>query len=85
MDRWYLANWPGSAKLRIVPGRRVVERLEMREDCCAWQGLTYVGLADVSGGTEVRRFTWTGDRGSNRDESAAAALAWLIERAEAAP
>ena len=48
-------------------------------------GLTYVGLADASGGTEVRRFAWTGDRGSNRDESAAAALAWLIERAEAAP
>ena len=44
-------------------------------------GLTYVGLADASG-VEVRRFAWTGDRNSNRDESAAAALGWLIERAE---
>jgi PncC family amidohydrolase len=43
-------------------------------------GLTYVGLADAQG-AEVRRFTWSGDRSSNREESAAAALAWLIERA----
>jgi nicotinamide mononucleotide (NMN) deamidase PncC len=46
-------------------------------------GLTYVGLADAAG-VEVRRFAWTGDRNSNRDESAAAALGWLIERAESA-
>jgi PncC family amidohydrolase len=46
-------------------------------------GLTYVGLADEAG-VEVRRFVWTGDRSSNRDESAAAALTWLIERAGAA-
>jgi nicotinamide-nucleotide amidase len=46
-------------------------------------GLTYVGLADATG-VEVRRFVWTGDRASNRDESAAAALGWLIERAGAA-
>jgi len=43
-------------------------------------GLTYVGLADGAG-TEVRRFTWLGDRAGNREESAVAALAWLIERA----
>lgn len=43
-------------------------------------GLTYVGLADA-GGTDVRRFTWTGDRAANREQSAAAALAWLIDRA----
>jgi PncC family amidohydrolase len=43
-------------------------------------GLTYIGLADA-GGTEVRRFTWPGDRARNREESAAAALAWLIEHA----
>jgi PncC family amidohydrolase len=46
-------------------------------------GLTYVGLAG-EGGTEVRRFLWTGDRSANREESAAAALDWLIERAGAA-
>jgi PncC family amidohydrolase len=45
-------------------------------------GLTYVGLADERG-VEVRRFVWTGDRSSNRDDSANAALAWLIERAGA--
>jgi PncC family amidohydrolase len=43
-------------------------------------GLTYVGVADASG-VEVRRHLWAGDRASNRDESAAAALAWLLERA----
>jgi PncC family amidohydrolase len=43
-------------------------------------GLTYVGLADEAA-AEVRRFTWLGDRASNREESAAAALAWLVERA----
>jgi PncC family amidohydrolase len=44
-------------------------------------GLTYVGLAGADGGSEVRRFTWNGDRSANRAESAAAALDWLIERA----
>ena len=43
-------------------------------------GLTYVGLADDAG-AEVRRFTWSGDRAANREESAAAALGWLVERA----
>jgi PncC family amidohydrolase len=43
-------------------------------------GLTYVALADAAG-CEVRRFTWPGDRAANREESAAAALGWLIERA----
>ena len=43
-------------------------------------GLTYVGLADDVG-ADVRRFTWSGDRAGNREESAAAALAWLAERA----
>lgn len=42
-------------------------------------GLTYVGLADKAG-VEVRRFVWPGDRATNRDASAAAALDWLIER-----
>ncbi len=45
-------------------------------------GLTYVGVADGRG-TDVRRFSWTGDRAVNRDESARAALELLIERAEA--
>jgi PncC family amidohydrolase len=47
-------------------------------------GLTYVGVADDRG-TDVRRFTWTGDRDVNRHESARAALELLIERAEALP
>lgn len=47
-------------------------------------GLTYVGVADDHG-TDVRRFTWTGDRGVNRQESARAALELLVERAEALP
>jgi PncC family amidohydrolase len=44
-------------------------------------GLTYVGLADDVG-TEVRRFTFAGDRAANRDAAARAALEWLVERAE---
>lgn len=44
-------------------------------------GLTYVGLADAAG-IDVRRMTWSGDRAFNREASAQAALAWLIERAE---
>jgi PncC family amidohydrolase len=47
-------------------------------------GLTYVGVADEQG-TDVRRFTWTGDRGVNRHESARAVLELLVERAEALP
>ncbi len=46
-------------------------------------GLTYVGLAsgdDVA----VRRFTFAGDRESNRESAALAALEWLVERAEGA-
>lgn len=47
-------------------------------------GLTYVGVADDRG-TDVRRYTWTGDRDVNRHESARAALELLVERAEALP
>jgi PncC family amidohydrolase len=42
-------------------------------------GLTYVAVADA-GGTEVRRFTWDGDRSDNKRRSAAAALELLLER-----
>jgi nicotinamide-nucleotide amidase len=45
-------------------------------------GLTYVGLADGDG-TDVRRFTFGGDRAGNRAAGTHAALEWLIERAEA--
>jgi nicotinamide-nucleotide amidase len=44
-------------------------------------GLTYLGLAEANG-AEVRRFTFGGDRGANREAGARAALEWLIERAE---
>ncbi|MEO8208461.1 MAG: CinA family protein [Chloroflexota bacterium] len=44
-------------------------------------GLTYVGLADADF-ADVRRFTWGGDREGNRNDSARAVLAWLIERAQ---
>jgi PncC family amidohydrolase len=44
-------------------------------------GLTYVAVADADG-VEVRRFTWSGDRASNRDESARAALEMLLARTE---
>lgn len=47
-------------------------------------GLTYVGVADDRG-TDVRRFTWTGDRDVNRHESVRATLELLVERAEALP
>jgi len=46
-------------------------------------GLTYIGVSDERG-TDVRRFTWAGDRAVNRHESARAVLELLIERAEAA-
>jgi PncC family amidohydrolase len=44
-------------------------------------GLTYVAVADAEG-VEVRRFTWSGDRVANREESARAALEMLLARAE---
>ena len=47
-------------------------------------GLTYLGLADEAG-SDVRRFTFDGDRAANREAGTRAALEWLIERAEAAP
>jgi len=46
-------------------------------------GLTYLGIAHASG-SEVRRFTFDGDRAANREAGARAALEWLIERAEIA-
>jgi PncC family amidohydrolase len=42
-------------------------------------GLTYVAVADA-GGVDVRRYHWAGDRSANKRESAAAALALLLER-----
>jgi nicotinamide-nucleotide amidase len=44
-------------------------------------GLTFIGLADRAGG-HAERFLWTGDRGSNREESVLAALRMLIAWAE---
>ena len=46
-------------------------------------GLTYLGLAHGAG-TDVRRFTFSGDREANRLAGTQAALEWLIERAETA-
>jgi PncC family amidohydrolase len=43
-------------------------------------GLTYLALADPER-VEVRRLVWSGDRATNRLESTAAAIEWLIERA----
>lgn len=45
-------------------------------------GLTYVAVAGPSG-TEVRRFSWIGDRAENKYASARAALELLLEAAEA--
>jgi PncC family amidohydrolase len=45
-------------------------------------GLTYVAVADAAG-IELRRFSWPGDRGSNKAASAYAALELLVERAAA--
>jgi PncC family amidohydrolase len=42
-------------------------------------GLTYVGVADANG-VDVRRIVWTGDRASNRRESAVAVLEALLNR-----
>jgi PncC family amidohydrolase len=47
-------------------------------------GLTYVGLATADE-SDVRRFTFAGDRAANREAAARAALEWLLERVEAAP
>jgi PncC family amidohydrolase len=46
-------------------------------------GLTYVGVAD-SMGHDVRRHVWSGDRHSNKLQSAQAALELLLERLTAA-
>jgi PncC family amidohydrolase len=46
-------------------------------------GLTYVAVADRSGVT-VQRFTWSGDRLANKESSARAALAMLLDRAGSA-
>ena len=43
-------------------------------------GLTYIGVADEAG-ADVRRIVWSGDRSSNRRESAIAVLEMLLERA----
>lgn len=45
-------------------------------------GLTYVAVADDTD-VAVRRFVWSGDRGENKRQSAAAALELLLERVEA--
>jgi PncC family amidohydrolase len=42
-------------------------------------GLTYVAVADATG-VEVRRFVWAGDRSSNREATARAAIELLLER-----
>lgn len=42
-------------------------------------GLTYVAVADATGG-EVRRFTWSGSRQENKRSSAQAALELVLER-----
>jgi len=42
-------------------------------------GLTYVGVADISG-HDVRRNVWLGDRHSNKLQSAQACLMLLLER-----
>jgi PncC family amidohydrolase len=47
-------------------------------------GLTYVAVAHA-GGVEVRRHVWTGDRSSNREATARAALELLLECVTAAP
>jgi nicotinamide-nucleotide amidase len=45
-------------------------------------GLVYVGVSDRLG-TDVRRFHWAGDRAANNEASAAEALRFLAERADA--
>lgn len=43
-------------------------------------GLAYIAVSDPAG-ADVRRFHWDGDRATNNEASAAAALEFLIERA----
>ena len=45
-------------------------------------GLTYIAVADRHG-TDVRRFVWTADRSGNKRASAAAGLAFVLERLSA--
>jgi len=45
-------------------------------------GLTYLGLASAEG-VDVRKHIFDSDRAGNRAAAATAALAWLIEQAEA--
>ena len=47
-------------------------------------GLTYVAVA-ASGGADVRRFLWDGDRAANKEASAVAVLEILIEWAAGTP
>ena len=47
-------------------------------------GLTYVAVADADG-SDVRRLLFGGDRATNREAAADAAISWLIERVEARP
>lgn len=46
-------------------------------------GLTYVAVADPNG-SDVRRFVWSLDRSGNKRASAAAALAFALDRVAAA-
>jgi nicotinamide-nucleotide amidase len=45
-------------------------------------GLTYIAVADERG-SDVRRFTWDGDRHANKMSSAHAALSLVLERLDA--
>ncbi|MBL8133673.1 MAG: CinA family protein [Anaerolineae bacterium] len=47
-------------------------------------GLTYIGLAQRGAAAQARRHVWEFDRVGNKNASAEAALAWLLERALAA-
>lgn len=48
-------------------------------------GLTYIGLAYGDGDIDVQNFTWSGDRESNKRQSADAALQMLIDWLKANP
>ncbi len=45
-------------------------------------GLTYIGLARRGQAPQVRQHVWDGDREANKQASAEAALAWVLEVAE---
>ncbi len=45
-------------------------------------GLTYIGLVRRGQEPQVRRHVWQGDRVENKQASAEAALAWMLEVAE---